>query len=159
MLTRYTSGTMARAIFWGCLEISSQIVSGNMPSLMPFFIALLKKERRMSNKYRDHRYWANQYRGSQRTRDESGSELKPSKPRKPRDLLSLGSADLLPEGLEVPLAGAIANDDHYDMRLIDTVKKSSEGIVVTDEIEQVSVPASEMDVSRQPSAEVMPPVK
>lgn len=43
--------------------------------------------------------------------------------------------------------------DRYDRRLIDEVKRSSERITVTDQIEQVSEPISEEDSSRQRSVE------
>ena len=108
----------------------------------------------MSNKYR-----ANHLRDGVHPGNKNGQGPKSSNSWKPRDLFSLGSADPLPEGVEMFMTGANANGDHYDTRLIDTVKKSPEGIVIVDKIERVIEPASEMDVSRQPSAEGLPLAK
>lgn len=155
MLTQLNLGTIAPAIFWGCLEISCQIISANVPSLMPLFVALFNKERRMSQRYRDKKYQASKYRVNQ-YHDEKNSDPKPSTPRN-RDLLSLGNAEPLPESMGMSMPGAVENDDHYDMRLIDANKKSAEKIVVTDKIEQVSEPATENDVSRQHSTEGLSP--
>lgn len=122
--------------------------------MMPLVLALFNKERRFFSKYRDNQY---QYRDHKSSGADGRADAKSSNPRKIRDMFSLGDADPLPEGFTITVAGTMAhNDDHFDMRLIDGVPKSSERIEVTDKIEQVSERITDQDQSRQPSAQGLP---
>ena len=114
--------------------------------MMPLIVTVINKERRLFSKYRH-----NQYRDKSSGAD-GGVSPKPSRSRKIRDAFSLGGADPLPEGFSLSVPGGTVNDDHFDMRLIDAVPKSSDRIEVTDQIEQVSELIADGDVSRQPTA-------
>lgn len=108
----------------------------------------------MSHKYHDKKDRDNE---DQNYRHHGAEKVMGPKSRRSRKIcgfLSLGAADALPESVKMDLGGPSMKDDQYDMRLIDIVKKSSERIVITDRIEQVSEPVTE--VSRQPSAEGLP---
>lgn len=121
---------------------------------MPLVVALLKIERRMSHKYHDKKDRDNEGQNYRHHGSEKVVCPKSPRSRKICGFLSLGAADALPESVKVAVGGAKMKGDQYDMRLIDMVKKSSEGIVITDRIEQVSEPVTE--VSRQPSPEGLP---
>lgn len=119
--------------------------------MMPLFVIVLNKERRLLSKYRH-----NQYRDHRSSGAGRGAEPKLPRPRQIRDVFSLGGADPLPEGFTLSVAGGMANDDHFDMRLIDTLPKSSDRIEVTGKIKQVSNRITDRDASRQPSAKGVP---
>lgn len=110
------------------------------------------KERRLFSKYRSRQYRSNRDRDHKYGTDDKGADPKQSRPRKIRDIFSLGSADPLPEGFTVTVAGVRANDDHFDMRLIEPVDRSSE------RIEQMSERITGTDGSRQVNAEGFPSV-
>lgn len=150
MLTWLHLGTIARSIFWGCLEISAQVVSASLPCMMPLFVSLRNQERRLFSKYRH-----NQYRDHKSSGVDGGADPKLSRSRRIRDVFSLGGADPLPEGFELSVPGGTVNDDHFDMRLIDAVPKSSDRIEVTDQIDQVSESITDRDVSGQPTAKAV----
>lgn len=126
--------------------------------MMPLILALLNKERRLLSKYRSRQHRSNQYRDHKYGAGDKGADPKQSQPRKIRDIFSLGSADPLPEGFTVTVDGVMANNDHFDMRLLEPVHRSSERIEVTDKIQPVSKQITGMDESPQASAEVFPSV-
>ena len=127
--------------------------------MMPLILALMNKERRLFSKYRSRQYRSNQYRDQKYGAGDKGADPKLSQPRRIRGIFSLGSAEPLPEGFTITAAGVRANDDHFDLRLIEPVDQSSERIEVTDKIEQVSERITGTDGSRQASAEAFPSVR
>lgn len=123
--------SIAPSILWGCLEISTQVTSACIPSLMPLFLSWFGKGRGSKENQPYDQNAANHSPGKGRT---------DKKPRSNRltDLLSLGDADRLPEAMDSSMISRAVPDETDNLGLVEAGKRSLSGIVVTDRIEQVN---------------------
>ncbi|MCJ1462477.1 hypothetical protein MMC07_001079 [Pseudocyphellaria aurata] len=121
--------SISSSILWGCLEISTQVVSACIPSLMPLFLSVMRKGRR------------NKESGPEPNSE--GKKKKSAEPRKPRSyrflsLLSLGDPELLPEALDLSMISRSVPNETDNLGLVEAGKRSLSGIVVTAQIDQVN---------------------
>lgn len=129
MLTFWIQDSIAPSVLWGCLEISTQVVSACIPSLMPLVLSLFGKGRRSRDRKRYDPYQKDELSGSKQ-------KVKPDSNRF-TDLLSLGEAEPLPEAIDPSMITRVVGpDETANLGLVEAGKRSQSGIVVTDRIEQ-----------------------
>lgn len=128
-------GSISTSVLWGCLEISTQVVSACIPSLMPLFLSFLSKGRRSKQNELDDLH------------DKKNPEVKErndkqrsSRSNRLTDLLSLGDAEPLPEAIDASMISRTARNETDHLGLVEAGKRSQSGIVVTDRIDQVNEP-------------------
>lgn len=124
-------GSISTSILWGCLEISTQVVSACIPSLMPLILSFFGKTRRSKKSDLSDRL-------KEENQAKKNRKEEKSKSGRLTDLLNLSRAEPLPEAMDSSMISRAVPDETDNLGLVEAGKRSLSGIVVTDRIDQVN---------------------
>lgn len=116
--------TIAPPILRACLEISTQVVSACIPSLVPLILSIVGKERSSQRLQPYTRY------------NDDRAALKSRSSNKFINMLSLSEPEPLPEGHELSELAYGDPPDSDSLRLVDTAKPTRSSVVVENPTDQ-----------------------